>query len=97
MVSKSLQLTTMYLRALIIEFESSLKYFPIPNGFIQNRFSLKWITWVMENIFIMFYSISINCILKGKIQPLRSIRQRDPLLLYVFILCIEYLGKGMVK
>ena len=38
-------------------------------------FHLKWIEWVMNSISMMSYSILINGILEGKIQPIRGIRQ----------------------
>ena len=37
-------------------------------------FHPKWIEWVMESISIVSYSILINGIPEGKIQPSRGIR-----------------------
>ena len=51
----------------------------------------------MECIFKVSYSLLINDILEGKIQPSRGIRQRDPLSPYIFIMCVELLGRELVK
>ena len=50
----------------------------------------------MECIFTVSYSLLINDNSKGKIQPSRGIRQGDPLSPYIFILCIEFLGRELV-
>ena len=43
------------------------------------------------------YSLLINGNSKGKIQPLRGIRQGDPLSPYIFIICVEFFGNELVK
>ena len=63
----------------------------------KSSFHPKWIEWVMECISIVSYSILINGISKEKIQPSRGIRQEDPLSPYIFIICMEYLGRELVK
>ena len=60
-------------------------------------FHPKWIGWVMECISTMSYSVLINGSLEGKIYPSRGIRQGDPLSPYIFIICIEFLGRELVK
>ena len=51
----------------------------------------------MECIIIVSYSILINGSLEGKIQSTRDIRQGDPLFPYIFILCVEFLGRELSK
>lgn len=51
----------------------------------------------MERISTVSYSILINGISEGKIQPLRGIRQENSLSQYIFIICREYLGRELVK
>ena len=60
-------------------------------------FHIKWIEWVMNSISMMSYSILINGILEGKIQPIRGIRQGGILSPYIFILCTKHLGRELVK
>ena len=42
-------------------------------------------------------TLLINDNLEGKIQPFRGIRQGNPLSPYIFILCLEFLGRELVK
>ena len=43
------------------------------------------------------YSFSINSSLEGKVMPSRVIRQGQPLSAYIFILCVEFLSREIVK
>ena len=60
-------------------------------------FHPKWIGWVMECISTVSYSLLIKGSPEGKIYPLRGIRQGDSLLPYIFIICVEFLGRELVK
>ena len=50
----------------------------------------------MECITTISYSLLINGNSKRKIHPLRGIRQEDPLSPYIFILCVEFLGRELL-
>ena len=60
-------------------------------------FHPKWIGWVMECISTVSYSVLINGSPEGNIYPSRGIRQGDPLSPYIFIICVEFLGRELVK
>lgn len=51
----------------------------------------------MECISTISYYLLINGSSKGKIQPSRGIRQGDPLSPYIYILCVECLGRELFK
>ena len=52
----------------------------------------------MKCISIVSYSVLINDgSLEGKIYPSRGIRQGDLLSPYIFILCVDFLGRELVK
>jgi hypothetical protein len=51
-----------------------------------------WIGWIMQCVTTMSYSILINGVPMGNIQPSRGIKQGDPLSPYLFILCAEVLS-----
>ena len=50
---------------------------------------------IMDSFLIS--SVLINGSLEGEIYPSRGIRQGDPLLPYIFIFCVEFLGKELMK
>ena len=51
----------------------------------------------MECISSISYSILINEVSYGLLQPSRGIRQGDPLLPYIFILCMEVFSSFLAK
>ena len=50
----------------------------------------------MECISTVLYSLLINSNSKVKIQPSKGIKQRDYLSPYIFILCVELLGRELL-
>jgi len=63
----------------------------------QLGFHSKWISWIMECITTVSFSILVNDESSGLIQPTRGIRQGDPLSPYIFILCMEALSSALLK
>jgi hypothetical protein len=55
-------------------------------------FERKWINLIMMCVSTSNFSILINGALTGKITPSRGIRQGDPILPYLFLLCAEALS-----
>jgi hypothetical protein len=55
-------------------------------------FAERWISLLMECICTVQYSVLIDGVPKGYINPTRGIRQGDPLSPYVFLLCAEGLS-----
>ena len=63
---------------------------PFLKGIMTKRGFLDvWINWVMCCVTTPSFSILINEKSFGNIKPLRGIRQGDPLLPYIFLLCAK--------
>jgi len=54
-------------------------------------FDPRWVNWIMQCITSVSYRVVINGEPKGRIRPLRGIRQGDPISPYLFIVCTEAL------
>ena len=52
-------------------------------------FAERWISMVMECIKTVHYSVLIDGVPKGYINPTRSIKQGDSLSPYLFLICVE--------
>ena len=59
---------------------------------LKMGFNVRWVALIMSCINSASYSILVNGVPKGDIQPSRSIRQGDPLSLYLFLICFEVLN-----
>jgi hypothetical protein len=60
-------------------------------------FAERWISLVMECIRTVQFSVLIDGVPKGFINPTRGIRQGDPLSPYIFLLCAEGLSALLQK
>lgn len=60
------------------------------------EFHHKWIGWMEMCLETIQYSVNINSDFVGLISPERGLRQGDPLLSYLFIICTEGLS-SLVK
>jgi hypothetical protein len=60
-------------------------------------FAKKWIKLLMMCVRTVSYSVLVNGQPYGPILPTQGIRQRDPLSLYLFIICVEGLSPFLGK
>ena len=55
-------------------------------------FSELWLTWALQCISTISYSVNFNGEKVGFIRPTKDIKQRDPLSPHLLVLCIEGLS-----
>ncbi|GFS29167.1 hypothetical protein Acr_00g0005630 [Actinidia rufa] len=56
---------------------------------------LRYVRWIMTCISTISYSLSYNGSLHGFFEGKRGLRPGDPLSLYLFVHCLEYLCRGL--
>ncbi|GFY85411.1 hypothetical protein Acr_04g0001490 [Actinidia rufa] len=59
------------------------------------QFPPRFIDWILECITTASYSLTLNGSLHGFFKGKRDLQQCDPLSLYLFVLCLEYLSKHL--
>lgn len=84
-----------------VKFDMSKAYDRLEWDFIRcvllrMGFASQWVDFIMACVTMASYAVVINGEPKGAITPSRGIRQGDPLLPYLFIICAEALS-GLLK
>ena len=69
----------------------------IHNCFHELGFHRTWNKWIMECVSSISNSIIVNDESNGFFTTSRGIRQGDPLLPYIFIICMEVLNSTLIK
>lgn len=56
-------------------------------------FSDRWVNWIINCITTTSFKLNINGRTGNSVQPEQGTRLGDPLSPYIFIICVEYLGR----
>ncbi len=89
-------------RTMALKIDLKKAYDPLEWSFIRHtlqffNFPSSWIELIMSCISSSSLSILVNGECLENFSPSKGIRQGDPLSLYIFILCMEYLACLMMR
>ena len=85
---------------MLVKLDIAKSYDKLNWKFIQKMqeafgFSVTWVNWIMHLISSAFFSILVNGVPFGIINPTRGIHQGDPLSPFLFILMAKGLGRSI--